>query len=140
MHVKSGKFKWIVLRVWSLIVFSSKFVTFCMYILRFIASHGIYYSEDTRTVNSWYLFGQFFQWLQNAGSSFWQGYLMLFTLTKWYTCNTMHHKKNLHFLVVESKMYRKMSDVHGSGVLTVSCQILLSFHLKIMTWSHRNVV
>ena len=48
----------------------------------------------------------------------------VFTLTKCETCNTIHHKKNHYFLIVK-KMYRKMSSVHGSSVLTVKTIVKL---------------
>ena len=42
-----------------------------------------------------------------------------FTLTNCYTRDTIHLKKSLNSLVIEKKMYTKMSNVHGSSVLTV---------------------
>ena len=43
---------------------------------------------------------------------------------KWYTCNTIHHKKSLYFLVVEKKLYTKMSSVPALSVLTVKNKVL----------------
>ena len=53
----------------------------------------------------------------------------VFTLTKCETCNTIHHKKNHYFLFVKKNMYRKMSSVHGSSVLTVIPIWLFAFLL-----------
>lgn len=44
----------------------------------------------------------------------------VFTLTKRYACNAVHHKKSLYPLVIEKKIYTKMSSVHGFSLLTVS--------------------
>ena len=60
---------------------------------------------------------------------------MFFTLTKCKTCNTIHHKKCHYFLIVKKKMYRKMSSVHGSSVLTV---IKISSKHFCIVWDFAN--
>ena len=58
------------------------------------------YSEDTRTMNTCYFFVHFLLTIE-CGFVLLTRVFSVFTLTKCYTCNTIHHRKSLHFFVVE---------------------------------------
>ena len=91
-------------------------------LLYLIGIKNLCYFVTVRTLGPWTLdiCLYIFWWLlKNAGSSFWQEYLMVLLLTKFHTgtFNTIHHKKSLYFLVVKIKICtQKYQEFSVSGL------------------------
>ena len=71
-------------------------------------THWIIYSEDTRTINTWYSFYTFLVTIECRLVLSTRVFIVS-TPTKCYICSTIRHKKSLYSFVVEKKMYTKMS-------------------------------